>query len=193
MKGFVFLAVAMLAAQQGAEVRLYRMVQAGIEVGRETYRADLPLIERSAVIPVLNTRLDSKAWYDSGGRFRRFEARVMNSAGDSLRGTYAIEALDDSLVATTVFGEQTTRKTLKVRRADGVVPAQSVSVIAEALQRAAGRDTVFQFVPMGGDTTVPVTVRFTRDTVYVTTASVPAYLLRAGGPRATIEVPAQRL
>jgi hypothetical protein len=46
---------------------------------------------------------------------------------------------------------------------------------------------------MGGDTTIPVTVRFTRDTGFVTFAGVPAYMLRASGSRAAIEVPAQRL
>jgi len=145
------------------------------------------------VVPVLDVRVDSKAEYDSAGRFSRFEGRIMNAAGDSLRGTYTVEAMGDSLVATRVTGEHTQRRTLKTRSADGVVPAQSVSVIAEAIARARGRDTAFQFLPMGGDTTITITVRHAADTVYVTTAAVPAYVLRSAGPRAAIEVPAQRL
>ena len=189
----MWFAILSLMLQQGADVRLYRMIQAGTEVGRETYRAEPRLIERSAVVPIINLKLDSKTVYDAAGRFSRFEARVMNGAGDSLRGTYTLAVMNDSLVATSVFGDRTSSKTLKARHADGVVPAQSVSVIAEAMDRARGHDTVFQFVPMGGDSTVAVGVRFAGDTAFVSTAGIPAYIVRSAGPRATIEVPAQRL
>jgi dienelactone hydrolase len=131
--------------------------------------------------------------YDAAGRFTRFEARVFNAAGDSLRGTYTVEALGDSLVAVSAAGERSRRRTLTARWADGVVPAQSVSVVAEAAERAGGRDTTFRFLPMGGDTTIAVAVRHAGDTVAVTLVGLPAYVLRSGGARAPIEVPASRV
>jgi dienelactone hydrolase len=193
MKALLGIAAVLVAAQQVIDVRLYRMMQVGAEVGRETYRAANGTLERSVVIPVLDLRIDSRAAYDRAGRFLRFEAKIMNAAGDTTRGQYALESLGDSLVATRVRGDSTLRRTLKTRRADGVAPAQSISLIAEAVERAGGRDTVFRFVPMGADTTVEIVVRHAGDTAFVTTAGVPAFVLRSAGPRATIEVPAQRL
>lgn len=193
MNGLTLATIFVGAALQGVDVRLYRLVQGGAEVGRETYRAEGRTIERNVVVPVLNMRMDSKASYDATGRFTKFEARVMDGAGDSLRATYTLEALGDSLVATRVRGDNTLRTTLKTRHVDGVVPSQSVSLFAEAAQRAGGRDTVFKFLPMGLDTTYAISVRHTGDTVFVTLAGVPGYMLRSAGARATIEVPAQRL
>jgi hypothetical protein len=189
----VLLTVALLSTQQAPDVRLYRMIQGGIEVGRETYRSQAGQVERSVVIPILNTRIDSKASYDASGRFTRFEARILTGAGDSVRAGYTLEALGDSLLMTRTRNDSTVRRTLKTRRVDGVVPAQSVSVIAEAAARAQGHDTVFQFLPMGLDTTYAVTVHHAGDTVSVTMAGIPAYLLRSEGPRAAVNVPPQRL
>lgn len=180
-----------MAAQEPAgTARLYRFIQSGAEVGRETYRRTAGAIERSVVVPVLALRLESRAEYDASGRFVRFEARVFNASGDSLRATYALEPRGDSLVATTVAGERTRARAIAVRP-DGVVPAQSVSVIAEAVERAAGRDTTFRFLPMGLDTLVAIAVRFAGDTAFVTTAGVPARVSRTGA--GAIEVAAQRL
>lgn len=187
-----FIAV-VLGLQQGADVRVYRMMQGAAELGRETYRSTGDTIDRTVIVPVLNLRLDSRAQYDAAGRFRRFESRVSNSAGDSLRSTYVLEARGDSLVSRSVRGTDTLRRTLTVRRVDGVVPAQSVSVIAEAIQRAAGRDTVLQLLPMGGDTAIGAIIRHAADTAFVTMAGVTAYSLRSARRAASIEIPAQRV
>ena len=186
----VAVAVSVAAAQEPGAARLYRFMQNGAEVGRETYRHTGGVIERSVVVPLLALKVDSRAEYDGSGLLMRFESRVFNASGDSLRATYAIERRGDSLVATTVSGERTRTRAL-VSRPDGVVPAQSVSVIAEAVERAAGQDTTFRFLPMGQDTLVAITVRFSGDTAFVTTAGIPARMSRTGaGP---IDVTAQRL
>ena len=73
-----------LGVQQGPEVRVYRMMQSGTELGRETVRAAGDTIDRTVVVPMLNLRLESRTEYDASGVFRRFTARVLNSSGDSL-------------------------------------------------------------------------------------------------------------
>jgi hypothetical protein len=181
-----------LGVQQGAEVRVYRMMQSGAEVGRETVRWAGDTIDRTVVIPMLNLRLDSRAEY-AAGAFRRFHGRVMNSGGDSLRVSWALESLHDTLFATRIRDTDTSRRVVTARRVDGVAPPQSLSAIVEAMRRAAGRDTVLHFLPMGGDTTLPTTVRHSGDTVYASTAGVTSFALRSAGGAATIEVPAQRV
>ncbi len=186
----VAVAVPALAAQEPGAARLYRFMQNGAEVGRETYRHAGGVHERSVVVPLLAVKIDSREEYDGSGRLARFEARVFNATGDSLRATYSLVRQGDSLIATSVVGERTRTRAL-VSRPDGVVPAQSVSVIAEVVERAAGRDTSFQYLPMGLDTLVTIAVRFSGDTAFVTTAGIPARMSRTGaGP---IDVTAQRL
>ncbi|HSD30687.1 MAG TPA: hypothetical protein VLB49_02170, partial [Gemmatimonadales bacterium] len=80
-----------LRAQQPAGFAgLYRMFQAGAEVGREQFRRSPGLAEMSVVVPLLGLKLDSRTEFDSTGSFRRFEAQVYNAAGDSLRGSYTV-------------------------------------------------------------------------------------------------------
>jgi hypothetical protein len=179
-----------VAQEPPGTTRLYRFIQGGTEVGRETYRHTAGATERSVVVPLLALKLDSRAEYDASSRFARFEARVFNAAGDSLRATYTLEQRGDSLVVTTVAGERTRTRTI-AGRPDGVVPVQSVSVIAEAVERAAGRDTTFRFLPMGLDTLIAIAVHFAGDTAIVTTAGIPAHLSRTGA--GAIEITAQRL
>lgn len=181
-----------LGMQQGAEVRVYRMMQSGTELGRETVRWAGDTIDRTVVVPMLNLRVESRAEYATGA-FRRFFARVFNGAGDSLRHTYEVAAARDSLVATRIRGADTARRTLTARRVDGVLPTQTLSVIAEAMHRAAGRDTTFRFLPMGADTAMTMTVRHSGDTTFTTLMGITSYALRAAARGATIEIPAQRV
>ncbi len=183
------LVAALPVRAQEAGPRLYRMVQGGVEVGREAYRRDATVLERSVVIPMLNLKLDSRQELDAAGRFLRFEASVFNARGDSARGTYAVVAGGDSLVATSVGAGGATRTRVLRLAAHGVIPAQSVSLVAEVVERSGGRDTTFRFLPMGGDSTVAVEVRRAGDTILVTTAGITARLTGGG----TIEVPLSRL
>ncbi|HMA47935.1 MAG TPA: alpha/beta fold hydrolase, partial [Frankiaceae bacterium] len=183
---------ASLRAQQPAPFTgLYRMFQAGAEVGREQFRRSPGLAQMSVVVPLLGLKLDSRTEFDSTGNFRRFEAQVYNAAGDSLRGSYTVTADGDTLrsVRTTPGGE--TRVALPGRVA-GVIPAQSVAVIA-LLGRRFSRDTVIRMLPMGGDSTLPVTIVHRGDTAVVTLAGIEARTVIAAGRPGTIEVPMQRV
>lgn len=176
-----------LEGQQRAG-RLYRMVQGGVEVGRETYRWNGTVLERSVTIPLLNLKLDSHEEFDSSGRFVRFSAEVFNASGDSARSRYVAEVVGDSLRISRGRDSLRARRMLALRP-EGVIPAQTISVVAEAAERARGRDTTFRYLPMGGDSLVAVTVRHDRDTAVVTMAGIVAQLL----PTGVIDLPVQRI
>src|SRR5512135_2666772 len=104
-RGFVVALIALagsggvtLDAQQAPGFAgLYRMFQAGAEVGREQFRRSPGLAEMSVVVPLLGLKLDSRTEFASAGTFRRFEAQIYNAAGDSLRGSYTVTADGDTL------------------------------------------------------------------------------------------------
>ena len=85
--------------QAPAFAGLYRMFQAGTEVGRETFRRTSDAAEMSVVVPILALKLDSRTVFDSTGTFQRFEAQAYDAAGDSLRGTYTVTVDGDTLHA----------------------------------------------------------------------------------------------
>ena len=181
------------AAQQPPFTGLYRLLQAGAEVGREQFRRAPGLAEMSVVVPMLGLKLDSRTEFDSLGRFRRFEAKAYDAAGDSLRGTYTVTADGDTLRSVSV-SQRTgqSRSGAVVGPAAGVIPAQSVAVIA-LLARRFSRDTVVRMLPMGADSTIPVTIVHHGDTTVVTLAGIEARTVTAGGRPAAIDVPIQRL
>ena len=180
-------------AQQPPFTGLYRMFQAGAEVGREQFRRAPGLAEMSVVVPVIGLKLDSRTEFDSSGRFRRFEAKAYDAAGDSLRGTYTVTADGDTLRSVSV-SQRTgqSRSSAVAGPAAGVIPAQSVAVIA-LLARRFGRDTVVRMLPMGADSTIPVTIVHHGDTAVVSLAGIVASTVMAAGRPGAIEVPIQRL
>lgn len=198
-RGLVLAFLALAAASEGLRAQqpaaftgLYRMFQGGAEVGREQFRRSSGLAEMSVVVPLLGLKLDSRTEFDSNGTFRRFEAQVYNAAGDSLRGSYAVTADGDTLrVVRKPLSGETHAGTVPGRVA-GVIPAQSVAVIA-LLARRFSRDTVVRMLPMGGDSTLPVTILHRGDTAVVTLAGIEARTVTAGGGPGTIEVPASRV
>jgi alpha-beta hydrolase superfamily lysophospholipase len=181
-----------LGAQQPAPFAgLYRMFQAGAEVGREQFRRSPGLAEMSVVVPLLGLKLDSRTEFDSTGSFRRFEAQIYNAAGDSLRGTYTVTADGDTLRSVRTMQAGKSSAVLPGRVA-GVIPAQSVAVIA-LLGRRFSRDTVVRMLPMGADSTILVTVVHRGDTAVVTLVGIEARTVLAAGRPGTIEVPLQRV
>lgn len=182
------------AAQQGAPFGgLYRMFQAGAEVGREQFRRSPGLAELSVVVPLLGLKLDSRTEFDSSGKFRRFEAQIYNAAGDTLRGSYTVTADGDTLRTVRMAAPPGPSMTRAVAGpAAGVIPAQSIAVIA-LLARRFGQDTVVYMLPMGADSTIPVSIAHRRDTTVVTLAGLEARTVIAGGRPGAIELPAQRL
>jgi len=180
--------------QAPAFAGLYRMFQAGAEVGRETFRRTPGAAEMSVVVPVLGLKLDSRTEFDSTGTFRRFEAQVYDAAGDSLRGTYAV-TVDGDTLRTVAVSKRTGATTAKAvpGPAAGVIPAQSVAVVTLLAKRFAGHDTTLRMLPMGGDSTISVGITYHGDTAAVRFAGVEARTTIPGGRPSTIEVPVQRV
>jgi alpha-beta hydrolase superfamily lysophospholipase len=197
--GLVLALAALVAApvalqQAPAFAGLYRMFQAGTEVGRETFRRTPDAAEMSVVVPVLGLKLDSRTVFDSAGAFQRFEAEAYDAAGDSLRGTYTVTVEGDTLRAVAVSKRTGATSTKAVPGpAVGVIPAQSVAVVALRAKRFAGHDTTVRMLPMGGDSTIPVTVAYRSDTAIVGFLGIEARTSIAGGRPASIEVPVQRV
>ena len=183
-----------LDAQQPAPFAgLYRMFQGGAEVGREQFRRSPGLAEMSVIVPLLGLKLDSRTEFDSTGAFRRFEAQIYNAAGDSLRGSYTVTADGDTLRSERRVPAGGQPRTGAVPgRVAGVIPAQSVAVIA-LLARRFSRDTVVRMLPMGGDSSVPVSVAHRGDTTLVTLANIEARTVLADGRPGAIDVPMNRL
>jgi dienelactone hydrolase len=180
-------------AQQPPFTGLYRMFQSGAEVGREQFRRAPGLAEMSVVVPILGLKLDSRTEFDSLGRFRRFEAKAYDAAGDSLRATFTVTADGDTLRSVRLSQRSgQSRSNAVAGPAAGVIPAQSVAVIA-LLARRFSRDTVVRMLPMGADSTIPVTIVHHGDTAIVTFAGIEARTVTAGGRPAAIDVPLQRL
>lgn len=187
------IAIALAAVMQApaapqADTKLYRLMQRGMEVGRESYRRTPGVIERTVTIPLLNLKLETTVHLEAG-RVSRYTGRVQNAAADTVRLDFTGVAAGDSIVINSAAGEQRRSRVARVRP-EGFIPAQSVSVIAEAAARAAGRDTVFRYMPMGIDSTIPVTVRHTRDAISVEMAGVVAFI---AGQDGTIRIPVSAL
>jgi dienelactone hydrolase len=172
---------------------LYRWFQNGMEVGRETVRRLPDGVEFSAIVPLVNLKVDSRFTYDAAGHFAWYEGRLFNAAGDSLRATYTARQDGDSLRAQADQRGHTSARTI-AGRADAVIPPQSIALFALAAERAAGRDTVFRMLPMGTDSLVPVSARFGPDSVSVTLGPVVVRTaFRDGRTGPVIEVPISRV
>jgi dienelactone hydrolase len=195
--GLVLLALCIVPApsqQAPAFSGLYRMYQTGAEVGRETFRRTPGAAEMSVVVPVLGLKLESRTEFDALGTFQRFEAQAYDAAGDSLRGTYTVVVEGDSLRVVAVSKRTGSTSTRVVPGpAAGVIPAQSVAVVALLAKRFAGHDTTVRMLPMGGDSTISVTVAYHGDSATVGFAGIEASTSIAGGRPNTIVVPVQRV
>jgi uncharacterized protein len=177
-----------LAAQQAAFAGLYRMYQAGAEVGRERFVRLPGAAEMSVVVPLLALKLDSRTEFDSAGGFVRFDAQAYNAAGDTLRGRYTVTVDGDTLrtIARPTHGDSVVK--LVRGPAAGVIPAQSVAVVP-LLARRFPRDTVVRMLPMGGDSTIPVTVRHQGDSAVVSFLGIEASTTLPGGAPGDVDVP----
>ncbi len=171
------LAARMAAAQQPPSFSgLYRLYQAGTEVAREHFERSGRVAELSVVVPVLGLKLDSRTEFDSIGAFRRFDAKAYDAAGDSLLVTYSVAA-SGTLLETTSASQRTGKATGQaVGPVAGVIPAQSVAVVA-LLARRFARDTAVRMLFMGADSVLPVTIAHHGDSATVTFAGVTASTL----------------
>ena len=182
-----------LAAQQPSLSGLYRLYQGGGEVGRERFERSGGTVRLSVTVPLLNLKLDSRTEFDSSGRFQRFTAELFVAAGDSLIGTYAVTADGDTL-RTVSMSKRTGATTYGVVAgpAAGVLPAQTIAVVALLLRRFP-RDTVIRMLPMGADSTIPVTVVHRGDSGVVSFAGLEARTTLVAGRPGAIEMPISRV
>jgi dienelactone hydrolase len=184
---------ARLAAQQPSLSGLYRLYQGGGEVGRERFERSGGTVRLSVTVPLLNLKLDSRTEFDSSGRFQRFIAEAFVAAGDSLIGTYTVAADGDTLRTVSMSKRTgTTTNGVVAGAAAGVIPAQTIAVVALLLRRFP-RDTVIRMLPMGGDSTIPVTVVHRGDSGIVSFAGLEARTTLVAGRPGTIEVPVSRV
>lgn len=188
------LAPAMCAAQQPPSFTgLYRLYQAGAELGRERFERSGRVASMSVVVPVIGLKLDSRTEFDSTGTFRRFDAEAYNAAGDTLLGTYSVAANGTELVTTSVSKRTgQTRTGRAVGPVAGVIPVQSVAVVA-LLSRRFARDTAIRMLLMGTDSVVSVTIAHRGDSAAVTFAGITATTLTTGGRPWPIDIAAQRV
>ena len=185
---------AVLASQQPPGFSgLYRLYQGGAEVGRERFERAGRVASMSVVVPVLGLKLDSRTEFDSTGAFRRFDAQAYNAAGDTLRGSFSVAA--DGPVLRTTAVSQPSGRTVTGQAAGpvaGVIPAQTVAVVA-LLARRFARDTTVRMLIMGSDSVIPVTIAHHGDSATVSFVGVTATTLTTGGKPWPIDVAAQRL
>jgi len=183
-----------LAAQQPPSWSgLYRIFQGTAEVGRERFERGRGEVVLSVTVPILFMKLDSRTEFDSSGRFQRFVAEVFDAAGDTLRGTYRVTVDGDTLRTVSVFGRTGTPSERAVAGpAAGVLPAQTIAVVALLLRRFP-RDTVVRMLPMGGDSTVPVRISHRGDSGTVSFAGLEARTMLFDGRPGTIDIPVSRV
>jgi len=148
------------------ETVLYRLIQRGSEVGRETVRLLRDGYELSVVVPLLQMRMDSRTTLDANGHVARFTARLMPPAGDSVRADWVATADGDTVRVVVTRAGQTHQLSIP-GRADFVIPAQTIAIIALAADRANGRDTTFRALAMGVDTAMALPVHFRGDSLFV--------------------------
>jgi len=192
--GLLASAPAGLAAQQPPSWSgLYRIFQGTAEVGRERFERARGVVALSVTVPILFMKLDSRTEFDSSGRFRRFAAEVFDATGDTLRATYTVTVDGDTLRIVTVSGpSRATSERAIAGHAAGVLPAQTVAVVALLLRRFP-RDTTIRMLPMGSDSTVAVSIAHRGDSGSVTFGGLEARTTLVDGRPGAIDVPVSRV
>jgi hypothetical protein len=184
-------APATLAAQGAPPGGTYRLFQGGTEVGRETFHRSDSLFEQSAVIPVLNLRIESGNARDAAGRFAGFSLSLRNAAGDTLLGTYQAQLAGDSVRITSDLPKAPPPRT-RSANFDLVMPPQSVASLADLVVRAGGRDTTWRLLMAGSDSILTATVRFSGDSARLRFAGIEVLVRDSAGGIASLEIPVQR-
>lgn len=175
---------------------LYRLYQAGAELGRESFRSMARTLEASMELPVLSLRLATRAEYDAGGHLARFEVKGFDLATDSLRIAFEAVAAGDSLrfVQTGREGSGEPRRWSKAAVVDAGSAPQSVAGLLALVERAHRRDTTFRAWGVAEDSVIAIRVTFRPDTARLTSGpfELTAVLDPAGRVQAA-EIPIQRV
>lgn len=185
----LLVAASPLTAQSVAGV--YRVFQGDKEIGREQFERDQSHFTQIANIPPINARLESTNRRDASGKFAGFTLAVRNLAGDSLRGSYQIERAGDSaLITSDLPGSK--GPTTHAANFDAVMPPQSVSMLAELLLQAGGRDTSWRVLVAGANTVITANVYFAAgDSARVVMPGITVYAIIRNGLVQSLEIPAQ--
>src|SRR4051812_4270342 len=77
-----------------------RLRQAGMKIGRETFRDVGHTLETSVTIPLLHMRIASTTERDDAGRAMRIEERIYSLPADTLIRTYTATLVGDSVHVT---------------------------------------------------------------------------------------------
>ena len=181
-------------AQQPADAGLFRMYQAGREIGRETFRFSDRAFESTITIPLINLKLHTSATVSAAERVERADLEAFSLTADTLVRAYSAVADGDSLrlMQTAASGEP--RRWSKVAAPEAVVPAQSVAAFIALVERAGRRDRTYRAWFPESDTTLSVTVAFRGDTADVAlwALRMTATLSPAGRVQ-VLDIPMQRV
>ncbi len=174
----------------GQTAGTFRLYQGSAELGRETFRQVADTLEQTSTVGVINFRAVSRSVFGPDGTLLRYELRITNLAGDSVRGSLEATQDGDSLRVVRTQGSQH-RTTAHAGRPVLALPPQSTSPFAELARRLHGRDTTALVFVAGGDTLLPVTVHTDGDSVHLALASLEVTAVLDAGAVREIRVPAQ--
>ena len=176
---------------------LYRLFQAGAELGRETYRRTASRLETSMVIPLLGLRRTTRTEFDAAGHATRFQLEDYNLTADTLTVSYEAVAAGDSVrfTQTRRAGAERERQWSKAATpVDAFVASQTLVPLFDLVSRAARRDTAYRVWGVETDSAVSFTVTIRGDSVRVSGGGADApMVLDATGRVALMDVPLQRL
>ena len=176
---------------------LYRLFQAGAEMGRETFRQTATAFEASMEIPLLGLRMTTRTEYDAAGHVARFHLDAFSLTADTLMVAYDAVAADDTLHFLQVRKAGTDRERHWVKAAgpvDAFNATQTIASLMGLVNRAARHDTTFRAWGVGEDSVILVAVRFSGDTAHLVSGAFEMPVaLDAAGQAMVAEIPIQRV
>lgn len=177
------------AAAQEADGGVLRLYQAGMEIGRETFRENGTRLDATVVIPLVRIRIVAVVERDAGGRPQRLEQQMFALPADTLTRTYTAVRVADSLRLS--LGS---REWAKQASPDEFGPDQMLAPFISLVQRAHRRDSTWQVWIPNADTTLSFSIVFQGDTVRATIGpQIAVFVLGADGKVRGAEFPQSRV
>lgn len=192
--GFALQGASAQQQEQVVDGGVFRIYQAGGEVGRETFTRTRNALESNIVIPALGARLAYRTSYDAVGTLTAFEANIYRLPADTLLVHYQARVGADSIRWTQTGAGGQSRSGAGAGPADAVAASQSLAVFADLLTRAGSNDTTFTLWSPERGATLPVKVTPQGDSAKMAIAGIPLTIRRgADGKVNVIESPAERV
>jgi dienelactone hydrolase len=168
---------------------ILRLRQAGMEIGRETFRETGHTLETDVTIPLLKLRIAATTERDDAGRAQRIEERIFSLPADTLVRTYTATIVGDSVHVTLGSREWT-----KGGAPEDISADQTLASFVRLVQRANRRDRTVRVWLPSADTTLPVVIAFRGDTASVTIGpQVVTFSLGADGKVRSADFPQSRV